>query len=145
MHRFKSLKGMVLLTTVLLLSLVAALVFSMQRAVWLYTKVHQTASIRYQVFEALEREALKWVEHGNVHISDDCSSEMLDVNVAMRMLKKGYGCIMVSDNKKYRYWVNILGYVDKQVVLAIWAMSHPDIILSVRFSSTQGLMSWWVV
>ncbi|MDF1677981.1 MAG: hypothetical protein P1U32_04725 [Legionellaceae bacterium] len=136
---------MILLTTTLLLSLVTALIFSLQQAVWLYSKVHQKVSIRYQIFEALESEVLKWAEQGRAHTSANCSSKVLDVSAAMRVLKAGHGCVMLSNNEKYQYWVNKLGYADKQAVLAIRAISYPDMILSVRFSNTRGIMSWWVI
>ncbi|MCH9755860.1 MAG: hypothetical protein K0U37_01545 [Gammaproteobacteria bacterium] len=139
MDALRRTRGMILLTTILILGLLAALIFSMQRAMWLYTKLHQKTCAIHQVFEALEAEALKLVLSSPKTL---CFSNILDVNHAALMLKAGHGCAVVENKMSYRYWVNDLGYVDKQMALAVQASVRPNAILSVRFSKTKGLMSW---
>ena len=139
MDESKCTSGMILFTTILILGLLAALVFSMQRAMWLYTKLHQKTCATHQAFEALEAEALK-LARGSP--KTHCLSDVLDVNHALVMLKAGHGCVISTNKIKYRYWINRVGYSDKQMVLAVHAVLHPEVILSVRFSKIKGLMSW---
>ena len=139
MGESKRIGGMILLTTILILSLLAALVFSMQRAMWLYTKLYQKTCATHQAFEALESEALK-LARGSLRTH--CLSDVLDVNHALLMLKAGRGCVVTTNKIKYRYWVNRVGYSDKQVILAVHAVLHPEVMLSLRFSKIKGLMSW---
>ena len=136
---FERSDGMILMTTILILSLLAALVFSMQRAMWLHMKLHQKTCATHKAFEALETEALKLVRGSP---KTQCLSDVLDVNHAVLMLQTGHGCVVSHHKAKYRYWLNRLGYADKQVVLAVHAVLHPDVMLSVRFSDIKGVMSW---
>ncbi|MDF1646517.1 MAG: hypothetical protein P1U61_06025 [Legionellaceae bacterium] len=137
-------RGMILLTTILMLSLLAALVFSMQQAVWVYTRLHLKTCMTHRAFEALEQEVFKLIRQID-STKKNCLSTALDVNDAVRQLKAERGCIVTTDKIKYRYWVNVLDYPERNRVLAVHAVLHPEVILSVRLSKTKVPMSWYMI
>ncbi|MCH9689065.1 MAG: hypothetical protein K0U24_00820 [Gammaproteobacteria bacterium] len=142
MHTYSNTRGMILLTTVLILSLLAALVFSMQRAMWLYMQLNQQTYLSHQAFEALEQEAFKLLNNTNNALNKSCSSKVLDVNYALLMLKAGHGCVVTENNIQYRYWLNCLDSKSKQWVIGVQLAFNSSARILLRFSSTKGLMSW---
>ncbi len=121
----------------MILGLLAVMLFSMQRSVWLYTKQRHKIFETHQAFEALEQMALIKPEPTKL-----CLSYVLDVNYAESQLKAGQGCLLTRDNVQYRYWVNELGYPDKQEVLAISRVFTPSMRLVIRFAKAKEVMSW---
>ena len=133
---------MILLTTVLILSLLAALVFSMQRAMWLYMQLNQQTALSHQAFDALEKEAFKLLDNKKNAFNTSCSSQVLDVNHALLMLKAGDGCVVTEDHIQYRYWLNQLDASSKQWVIGVQVAFNSSAKILLRFSSAKGLMSW---
>jgi hypothetical protein len=135
--------GMILLTTLLCLGLLAAMLFSMQRAMWLFTALHQKTQQHHAELQALEATAMHVLKQPNTE--KKCRSNQVDVQYAMLQLQQTLGCEVSLAGAQYRYWLNQLGYRDKQVVLAVQAVSNSELILSVRYSSTQGIMTRWYI
>ena len=129
--------GMILLITILVLGLLSAMLFSMQRAMWLQSKLQQKTFAHYEAFEALETVALTFPAP-----TKKCFSDVLDVNYAANKVQAGEGCMMTRHHLQYRYWVNELGYPDGQKVLAIRQVTAWGALLVIRFSERQGVMSW---
>ncbi|MDX2346308.1 MAG: hypothetical protein QNK11_05515 [Legionella sp.] len=134
--------GMILLTTIILLSLLAALMFSMQRALWLYTKVHQKTYAYHEAFNQLEAVAFKLGENGLNTAKISCFSEVSDVNHALLMLNAGRGCLVTKNNTRYQYWINQMKPQKKQWVIGVQLEADPKTQIILRFSKTKGLMSW---
>jgi hypothetical protein len=136
-------KGMILLTTILILSLLAALIFSMQHAMWLYYKIHQKTDAIHQAFEALEAEAFHLGGNGlQVTANANCLSENLDVNYLLFKLKSGHGCMVIENKKKYYFWINKLKAYKKQWIIGVQSATDPHRVILLRFSEPKGLISW---
>ncbi len=135
-------RGMILLTTVLVLSLLAGLVLSMQRALWLYTKIHQKTAVSHHAFDALEAAAFKLGKNITDLPSKHCFSEVLDANHALRMLKAGHGCVAVENQKKYIFWINQIKSQKKQWIIGVQSADNSTAVILLRFSEQKKLMSW---
>jgi hypothetical protein len=142
MHIKQHTRGMILLTTVLILSLLAALIFSMQRAMWLYAKIHQKTDAAHQTFEALETTAFKLLDNRLNLSKTSCFSEALDVNDSLSQLKLDRGCMVVENKKKYHFWINKLQLYQKQWIIGVQSDIYPNHRMILRFSEQKGLMSW---
>jgi hypothetical protein len=142
MHSKQRTSGMILLTTVLILSLLAALIFSMQRALWLYYKIHQKTNTAHHTFDALEAIAFK-LKDNRLEISEkNCSDEVLDVNQILFRLKSDDACTIIENKKKYYFWINKLKLYQKQWIIGVRSDNYPNHMILLRFSEQKKLMSW---
>ena len=130
---------MMLLTTVLLLGLLTALIFSMQRAMWLYQKVHQKTQASHQAFDALEAVGL---DLGKMPLKKACLGEALSVHELVFQLKSGHRCAQTVDKKKYYFWIDRLKAYPKQWIIGIFDETDAKHLLMLRFSAQKGLISW---
>ncbi len=135
-------RGIVLLTTLLMLGLLAALMLSIERAFWLYAKLHQKVFQAHAVFYQLEEAASALGKKGPSAVSGFCVSDALDVNDALWHLQSKPGCRLVHAGAAYRYWFTQLKSDKTEWVLAMQANSALKGVLMLRFSSKKGLLSW---
>lgn len=133
-------RGIILLTTLCILSILAGLMLSVEQAIWHFKQQQKSMMLNNQCFENLESAALQLLKQDTPHLH--CKSQMLDVNEARRRLKAGEGCMMSTHEVSYRYWVNELTLYKKQFVLAVQAEFSPKTCLILRYTAGQKVMSW---
>jgi hypothetical protein len=124
MYMHKQQQGMILLTTILILGLLAAMVFSMQRGLWLYAKLHQKTLAHHHALHQLEAVALKLGGDRLSTSKTSCSGEI------------------VAHHTKYFYWIKPVKFHQKQWIISVQSEAYPTAMLLLRFSKTKGLMSW---
>jgi hypothetical protein len=135
--------GMVLLSTVLMLLLMAALMCSMLKATWLYTRLNAHAKASHEAYYALETTALALLHPSVGKLDAACSSQTPDVNHARHMLQTGHGCVKVEHEVVYQYWWSDLGLdadaSDRHWLLAV-QQAHRQLL--VRISGKKEIVSW---
>jgi len=134
-------RGMILVTTVIMLLLIASLLFSVMQATWLYTKLTRQTRASHENFYALEA-VVSYLEQTDLkQMSSSCLKRSKDLNQPVEMLRKGQGCILNYKQKTYRYAVADLGVVACLKIQAqashhwMLAVTAPDLgheILAVR-------------
>jgi hypothetical protein len=135
--------GMVLLSTVLMLFVMAALMCSMLKATWLYAGLSTRTQASHKAYYALETTLLTLL-HTSVGMHDTaCSSQTRDVNHARYMLQTGHGCVKVEHDVVYQYWWSDLGLdahaSDRHWLLAV-RQAHRQLL--VRISEKKEIVSW---
>lgn len=138
---------MILLTTLIMLALIASLLFSVMRGTWLYQKMMRQTRASHTSFYALEAAAFHLEQSGFKDISSNCLKKTKDLNQPIIVLRSGQGCVLNYQAKTYRYAVADLGVVaclsiNAQVshhwVIAIMAAEYDHEILSVRVAKPAG-------
>lgn len=103
---FQKQKGIVLLTTVLILSLLSLLILSQMQMVFLHSKALNQIVKKHRVFYELESEAKRIAfreQEGRCLISEQ------DPNEVIHLLQKKQGCSFRHKKQDYAYLVEELG------------------------------------
>ena len=104
-------RGMILLTTLVMLLVIASLLFSVMQGTWLYQKLTRQTRASHTNFYALEAAAFHLESIGFKQLSSGCIKRTKDLNKPVMMLRAGQGCAFNYKQKTYRYAVADLGVV----------------------------------
>lgn len=140
-------RGMILLTTLIMLALIASLLLSVMRGTWLYQKLSRQTQASHTNFYALEAAALYLENIGFKQISSHCLKKTKDLNQPVTILRSEQGCDLNYKNKTYRYAVADLGLfaclrihtqASHHWILAITAPDLGHEVLSIRVVKPAG-------
>tara|TARA_R110002126_G_scaffold17798_2_gene68886 strand:+ start:60182 stop:60670 length:489 start_codon:yes stop_codon:yes gene_type:complete len=152
-------QGMILLTTLIMLALIASLLFSMMRGTWMYQKLARQTRASHEAFYALEAAASHLEHLGFKHVSTSCIKKTKDLNQPLHSLRLEQGCVLSYKHQTYRYAVADLGVrvCSHHWLIAVAAPALGHEILSIRvarpinkrkkacITSTEintGILSW---
>lgn len=102
----RRLNGMILLTTLLMISMISVWVLSLMQSVLLYIKATEGVVRHQESLYQLER-ATEAVFHREHPIA--CSVSLLDPNQVIDRLLEGFGCIFKHADHSYEYLIDDLG------------------------------------
>lgn len=103
---FKQENGMILLTTLSMMAIIAMLVLSLMQSVFLYIRVTNALETQHETLSQLEAVAKELIE-GN-HPSD-CVLSLKNFNQINDLLLKKKGCSKRHNHQQYHYLINDLG------------------------------------
>jgi len=143
----KGSRGMILLTTLIMLTLIALLLFSVMRGTWLYQKLVRQTQAAHTHFYALEEvaaylETINFKQH-----SHSCLKKTRDLNQPVEFVRGQQGCVLQYKHEIYRYAVADLGVfaclkISAQAshhwMVAVTAPKRGHEILSVRVARPAG-------
>jgi len=98
--------GIVILTTIIMLSILTLLVLSLMQTVLLYIKVSNQVLIRHERFYKLEAAAHQLLLKNH---QADCVIHYENPNKIMGLSVDGQGCLFVQEKQQYQYLVDDLG------------------------------------
>ena len=101
--------GIVLPTTLMVLTLLALLVVSQMQNVFLYHKSLNQLVQKHQIFYQLEVEANKLAHLDTTLIPQICFTQQINPNEVVALLKRKQGCILISEKKTFIYLIENLG------------------------------------
>jgi len=127
-------QGMILLTTLIMLALIASLLFSMMRGTWIYQKLARQTRASHEALYALEAAASHLERLGFKHVSKSCIKKTKDLNQPLRTLRLEQGCVLSYKREAYRYAVADLGVLacSHHWLIAVTAPELGHEILSIR-------------
>ncbi|NCT57817.1 MAG: hypothetical protein GW760_08950 [Legionella sp.] len=130
-------QGMILLTTLIMLALIASLLFSMMRATWIYQKLARKTQASHAAFYALEGAAQHLLALDFKRISKICIKKTRDVNQPLSILRLEQGCELSYKNQAYRYALADLGVFScsHHWIIAVTAPELGHEILSIRVAT----------
>ena len=140
-------RGMILLTTLIMLALIASLLFSVMRGTWLYQKLTRQTRASHTAFYALEAAASHLEKVGFKQVASNCLKKTKNLNQPVMLLRAGQGCILNYKQENYRYAVADLGVfaclkiktqASHHWVIAIMAPELGHEILTVRIAKPAG-------
>lgn len=131
-------QGMILLTTLIMLALIASLLFSMMRGTWIYQKLARKTRASHEAFYALEGAAQHLMALDFNHISKRCVNKKRDVNQPLQLLRLEQGCELSYKKQVYRYTLADLGMFScsHHWILAVTAPELGHEILSMRVAKS---------
>ncbi|MGQ3888218.1 hypothetical protein ACQUW5_04180 [Legionella sp. CNM-1927-20] len=147
-------RGIILLTTALVLSLVILLLLAQIELITLHQKAHNQFITRAQVLQHLENLAFQLVDKINYKGGSlPCVIDKLDPNKVINLVKKQQGGCFITDSKfTYNYVIEYLGpfnciriksnsdtYPTNQWRLTIALLSSQTSILQLRFANINFL------
>ncbi|MDF1827591.1 MAG: hypothetical protein P1U39_04880 [Legionellaceae bacterium] len=135
-------EGMILLTTLIILALIASLLFSMMRATWIAQKLARQTRETHAAFYALEGAAQHLIALDFKHLTKKkCIKKTRDVNQPLQMLRIEQGCEWRYKNQVYRYALADLGVVScsHHWLIAITASELGHEILSTRVAKAINI------
>lgn len=101
-------KGMILLTTLLLISVMSLLILSQLESVFLYYQASNRFIAKQQLFHQIEAQANKLVL-AKVWAKKGCEQEKTDPQTIAALLKNKRGCFLTNKNQSFFYLVEDLG------------------------------------
>ena len=107
--RTSQFQGMVLASTVLILSLLSLLILSQLQLVFLHYKALNQVIKKHQAFYELEAEASQLASKMPCSLQEACLSKAHDVNEIIHSLKNKQGCILRRKGQDYFYLTEDLG------------------------------------
>ncbi|AHE66622.1 hypothetical protein [Legionella oakridgensis] len=110
-------RGMVLLTTIILISMLAFLVLSLMQGVFLYSKASAYRVVEHQEFYQLEATAYKLVFRKEWHAKPHCVARHADWSQIEQALAKPHCTVMLAE-KQYHYLIEDLGEYSELCILA---------------------------
>ena len=140
-------RGMILVTTLIMLALIASLLFSVMQGTWLYQKLARQTRASHTNFYALEAAASHLEHIGFKQPASNCLKKTNDLNQAIMALRSGQGCTLNYKQKTYYYAVADLGVfaclkINTQVshhwLLAVTAPDSGHEVLSMRIATPSG-------
>ena len=140
-------RGMILLTTLIMLALIASLLFSMMRGTWIYQKLARQTYASHAAFYALEAAAQHLETLEFRHIPKSCVKKTNDLNQPLSILRSEQRCVLRYKNQAYQYAIADLGVFTCLKINAQashhWSMAitAPELgheILSVRVAKPAG-------
>ncbi len=135
-------RGMVLLSTLFMLLLIATLMCSMQKATWVYAKLNTRIKASHDALHAFETATQSILNLSNTH-EKACTNLTPDINDARAKLTMGQGCIWREGGEHYHYWWSDLGVGDEKA-LRHWLLTvkHAHQFLTVRITEQKKVISW---
>ncbi|MDF1684234.1 MAG: hypothetical protein P1U36_06210 [Legionellaceae bacterium] len=140
-------QGMILLTTLIMLALIASLLFSMMRGTWIYQKLVRQTRASHEAFYDLEAAASHLEKSGLKNIPKSCIKKTNDLNQPLSILRSEQGCVLRYKNQVYYYVIADLGVFTCLKIkaqashhwsLAITASELGHEILSLRIAQPAG-------
>lgn len=140
-------RGMILLTTLIMLALIASLLFSMMRGTWIYQKLAKQTHKSHDAFYALEAVASHLEKSGLKHIPKKCINKTNDLNQPVSILHSKQGCELNYKHHVYYYAIADLGVFACLKIKAQashhWslAVTAPEVgheILAIRVAKPAG-------
>jgi len=98
--------GMVILTTVIMISIVTMLVLSLMQSVYFYTKMSNAVLKRHNALYQFEAAAYHLVTLSDL---DECVLTEENPNRLVELLLKKKGCLLTLEHRLYYYLVDDLG------------------------------------
>ncbi len=99
-------RGLVLLTTVIMISILTLLILSLMQSVFLYIKVNNQVLRNHELLYQLEAVAYQL---GKENYTSDCLLTNENPNQILELLLSRQGCFFRAENQQYIYLVNDLG------------------------------------
>lgn len=98
--------GLVLLTTIIMISILTLLVLSLMQSMLLYLKAHNQVLIKHEVLYQLEAAAYQIAKET---YSSDCVLTNENPNRMLELLLSKRGCVFMEENRQYLYLIDDLG------------------------------------
>lgn len=102
-------KGVVLFTTVMMLSILMLMILSLMQAVFLYVKASKQIVDWHQQFYQLEAFTNQLRVSPHLAGNEDCRVKNKSPNAVIDLLQKQHGCKAVLENQTYIYLIDDLG------------------------------------
>lgn len=140
-------KGMILVTTILMITLLSMLVASLLEMVLLYVKTSAAIIAKHKDFYQTEASALKIFTKQNVLKNASCQIDESNPNRVLSLLLKKKGCEFQSNGYSYRYFLEDRGIYSYLCMVAggtQWSTHHWQLSMvqdSLRTSFVQIRMA----
>ena len=122
-------QGMMLLSTVFVLLLMASFMYSLQKGMWLFSKLNQQASASYAAFDALEYEALKLAKKTNL--------------TKLKTIEQGKQGGFIKQGRAYTYGITSLASSQsKQAVTWFLTVQSGRARLVLGLNQKHEILSW---
>ena len=102
-------KGVVLFTTMIMLSILTLLILSLMQAILLTVKASNQLAKRHEVFYQLEAAAIQLSGSNFSHEEQACTVSEKNPNEVIELLQRHHGCIKMIGRQSYRYLIVDLG------------------------------------
>ncbi|MDP1602621.1 MAG: hypothetical protein Q8M03_05095 [Legionella sp.] len=144
----KKQKGMILINTLLMISVIALIVLSQVQLIFLQFRAMNELISRHQAFRQLEAAANQLITGSMQGLNQRCLVPRRDNNDIVDRIKHKEGCALSINKKQYQFFIENLGavpcleitindqlYTTRHQRFTVALMSNKPLILQIRMAS----------